>query len=156
MRGTNILLMMLAAGPGSAAEYKGGAKLWFTLAAMPLQATGTAGRADGMTRFPSDAVAFRGLKTECFGWADAGGLGKGHCLNTAPNGDLWIESYVCDTQLPPPSWAFAACGGTLTVLGGTGQFAAMSGTGRFTMLTTMIAPDGMQVIYAPGELELNW
>jgi len=156
MRGTTSLLMMLAAGPGSAEQYNGDGRLWFTLDAMPLQATGTGGNVAGMERFPAEVVAFRGLKTECFGWADAQGLGTGHCLNVAPNGDLWVETYVCETPILPSPGVISACEGTLAVLGGTGQFAAISGTGRFTMLTTIIAPDGMHVIYAPGELDLNW
>ncbi len=156
MRFFAALLLIVTAGPGHAEGYRGGERLWFTLAATPLQAIGSAGRVSGMDRFPQDAVALRGLRTECFGFADATGLGQGHCLNIAPNGDFWVERYACRTPVLPPDGAFAACDGTLTVLGGTGQFAAISGSGTFTMLTTMITPDGMQVVYAPGELRLNW
>lgn len=156
MRGAMILLMILAAGPASAEQYQGSEKRWFTLATTPMQATGTGGKAVGMDRFPAEVAAFRGLRTECFGWADAQGLGTGHCLNIMPNGDLWVETYACNTQALPPPGVISACDCTLAVLGGTGRFAAMRGTGRFTMLTTIIAPDGMQVIYAPGELDLRW
>jgi hypothetical protein len=156
MRVITSLLIMLAAGPGIAEQYNGDGRLWFTLAAMPLQATGTGGHAKGMERFPEEVIAFRGLNTECFGWADEQGLGTGHCLNIAPNGDLWFEKYTCETHVLPPPGVLSACDGTLTVLGGTGQFAAIAGSGRFTMLTTILAPDGMQIIYAPGELDLSW
>lgn len=156
MRNFAMLLLILMAGPSRGEDYSGGVKMWFTLAAMPLQVSGVAGRAKGMERFPKEVVAFQGLRSECFGWADADGLGRGHCVNTAPNGDLWFESYTCDTPVLPPPGAFSACSGTATVLGGTGRFAAIAGAGHITMLTTTIAPDGLRVVYAPGDYHLRW
>ena len=156
MRGAFILSLSLCATPLAADEYQGVGRLWFTLAALPYQASGSAGRAAGMERFPQAQAELSGLRTECFGQADAQGLGRGHCLTTAPDGALWIESYVCDRAVLPPQGVISACSGTSTVLGGTGRFAAISGSSNFTMLTTTIAPDGMQVIYAPGEMQLHW
>ena len=156
MRSMMAAMIILATGSAAADDFSGTGRLWFTLAAMPLQASGSAGQAKGMERFPREAVALRDLRSECFGWADGAGLGKGHCINTAPNGDLWIETYECGTAVPPPAGAFAACKGHTRVLGGTGQFAAMAGSGEILMLTTMIAPDGMQVVYAPADYDLHW
>lgn len=156
MRGTLTLCLMLLANPGLAEEYSGEARLWFTLAAAPYVATGTAGRVPQMSRFPPEALSLAGLRTECFGQADAAGLGFGFCINTAPNGDFWVERYACHAAILPPRGALSACSGTSTILGGTGQFARIEGSGQFTMLTTMTAPDGMQVVYSPGTLDLQW
>jgi hypothetical protein len=156
MRGALIFSVSLLTTPVLADDYHGDNRLWFTLASAPFQASGGAGRAAGMERFPSNQPGLSGLRTECYGLADAAGLGKGHCITIAPDGALWVEAYVCDRSVLPPRGVISACSGTSTVLGGTGRFAAISGNSSFTMMTTMIAPDGMQVIYAPGEMQLHW
>lgn len=156
MRGAWIFIASLVATPGLTDDYHGDNRLWFTLASGSFQASGGAGRAPGMERFPGSQPELSGLRTECYGLADAEGLGKGHCITIAPDGALWVEAYVCDRSVLPPRGAISACSGSSIVLGGTGRFAAISGSGSFTMLTTMIAPDEMQVIYAPGEMQLHW
>ncbi|MDB6136853.1 MAG: hypothetical protein JWM59_5096, partial [Verrucomicrobiales bacterium] len=96
------------------------------------------------------------LRTECYGSANEKGLGKGYCVTTAPDGALWVEAYVCDTAVLPPQGVISACSGRSTVLAGTGRFAGISGSSSFTMLTNLIAPDGMKVVFAPGEMQLHW
>jgi hypothetical protein len=156
MRSALIFFICLLPLPGLADDFHGMGRLWFTLAALPVQVSGSAGRTPGMERFPEAQPGLSGLRTECYGQADAQGLGKGICVTTALDGAIWVETYVCSKAVLPPEGAISACSGTSTVVGGTGRFAAISGSSSFTMLTTMIAPDGMQVVYAPGETRLHW
>lgn len=142
----------LSANPTTAGELPQTGTFYWTFAGSMMQ-QGTEGRfaaigkVVGYTTMPDAEPAIRFMPSECLGWAIAGEVHAGSCINRVASGDMYWLDYSCPEPTTPPPGGMFACKGSSVVKGGTGVFAGIKGGNTYIEVTTGILPDGTMVGY---------
>ncbi|MEQ1770016.1 MAG: hypothetical protein ABL879_09265 [Devosia sp.] len=154
--------LLLAASPALAGEYKGPATFSWTYAPVVLEVLpgqySSAGQAKGtMVRPDTAPPELIGMAEICNNIDMPDGLSHGTCMIYDAGGDHYSVDYTCGVPLEtPPAGAILACEGTATILGGTGKFAKIKGSGTFLQIVTGVLPDGTYVGYSTDSQDFTY
>ncbi|MCB9994733.1 MAG: hypothetical protein H6873_13905 [Hyphomicrobiaceae bacterium] len=104
------------------------------------------GAFSGIYLFEDEASPLHHAAIQCPGFNDIGVSAAGYCNATDAAGDQLFLTWSCEAAAPPAG-GLAACDGTAKFVGGTGKFAAASGSAHMFGVTVAVNPDGTTAGY---------
>lgn len=151
-----VALLVAAASPAIAADYKGTGTFSWTYAPQSVSLSdalsSTAGIVYGTTLRPDGPTT----ATQCTDVDQPTGASSGTCVETDADGDKWMNDWSCEPAATTPPGVLFACEGQTTVIGGTGKYGEAKGTSTFTIYGVAVLPDGTVVGYTTENYDMSY
>ena len=151
-----IAILITAAAPAAAADYKGTGTFSWTYAPQSVslsdKLTSTAGIVHGITLRPNGPTT----ATHCTDVDSPDGSSTGTCVETDTDGDKWMNNWSCKPAATTPPGLLFACEGKNEIIGGTGKYSNAKGGSTFTIYGVAVLPDGTVVGYTTENDDMSY